>query len=668
MNFLSSAFRPFSLLATVFLLVLSGCQPEPDESQPEGVTEPIMETATSASSGQAVSSTTPPSSPTLPPPILQTATQPSEAAVLPTAVSTPEGANLPGALIAITMESQVGVLLDEIPAEMRDLFADQLLAQSAAEWESRALRQLRLTRNRLTFRDFVYIDKGQLPLPPPELWQIRLDPNGPTRQTIQGHDLVMIGYSFSSTLLTDAQSPGEAEPALAEVGGIWDEPFVFPADPDLLLQRTSNACVNEGGYPPDSFDSENIWHFYDYDCTADSGGAAGCHRSILPTLSCREALKARVGEVETTVRFERLAWDDGLANQVRLGDVTSWGTPDLTAVTEDLATNRIVYKYFAANNCALEEGSVGSSGWRRLLQFEATVWNKGTQPLHIGKANVEDTENNVFTYSPCHAHLHYTNYGTFFLQNQADLTSSKQAFCVQSTDRMSNNETSPLIHDYSCSFQGIQAGWADEYIAGLDTQWIDITDLDVPPDGITVQLGFTSNSDQFLCEGTLIMDEDGVQLWEPSGFTTENGESINRMQCDFIPDWDVSNQAVYDVFVPQSGSFVTTPCVNGEISPLRNCGFVEVEVESEEGEAICELGTAVNPTIPESFSYPLIIRVCERSASLGVGVACTFTNSLVNTTVASQSEPISFACPQMRDSEELSGGYALYVSLLNPED
>jgi hypothetical protein len=287
--------------------------------------------------------------------------------------------NKDGALIGISITSQVGVLLDEIPQDMRDQVVTDLLAQPEEAWIKRARRQVQLTRNRLNFRNFIYEEKGQLPLPPAELWDIRLDDAAPTRQLIQGHDLVMIGYTMTSTLLTDAQSPARAEPALAGVGGVWQEPFIFPIDPDLLLQRTGNACINEGGFPPNSFDSENIWHFYDFACTVDSGGAAGCHRVYLPTLSCREALTNRVGEVETSLRFERLAWDDGLAEQVRL-EAARGEFSDLTAITAHLATNRIVYRYFEEDDCALAEGAVGDSGWRRLLQFDATVWNIGEQP------------------------------------------------------------------------------------------------------------------------------------------------------------------------------------------------------------------------------------------------------------------------------------------------
>ena len=142
--------------------------------------------------------------------------------------------------------------------------------------------------------DFLTVELG---LPPEKLWSIRLDAAGPQRQEVDGHDLVTIGYAFSGTLLTGEPSPGAAEPALAEVGGRWEEPFVLPLDPDLLLQRTGNTCLNEAGFPPNSFDSENAYVFFDYTCQADSIGVRGCHRSRAPSQSCLEALDVEAGAI-----------------------------------------------------------------------------------------------------------------------------------------------------------------------------------------------------------------------------------------------------------------------------------------------------------------------------------------------------------------------------------
>ena len=236
---------------------------------------------------------------------------------------------------------------------------------------------------------------------------------------------------------------------------------------------------------------------------------------------------------------------------------------------------------------------------------------------------------------------------------------------MQSTSRFSNNEAAPLVHNYSCRVQGIEAGWVDEYVAGLDTQWVDITDMDIPPEGLVAELSFISNSDQFLCEGTPVMDENGELVWEPSGFTTADGEVINRPKCEFIPGWEANNRASRELFLPQRGSFVSEPCVNGAFSPLRNCGFTELVAD----DLSCVPGTTVERTFRlEDTAGVQALRICERSDALGSGLACTYEDSLANVIIGSEPAALSFVCPQIKDAQESVGGYALYTAPVWPGD
>ncbi|MDX1614362.1 MAG: lysyl oxidase family protein [Candidatus Promineifilaceae bacterium] len=609
----------------------------------------------------------------------------------PTITPLPEAAPS-GALIAVSMVGQVGVLLDELPADVRDAAATSLLDQPLDFWEALAQRQVRLTQRRLNFRNFVYEDKGQLPLPPSLLWSIDLGESGPSRQQVMqegvAHDLVLVDYRFESTLLTDTASAAEAEPELAEIGGVWREPYLLPLDPDLLLQRTGNACLNEAGFPPNSYDSENAWIFFDYTCQADSGGELGCHRIQLPSLSCAEALVTRIGTMETDVVFERLPWDEELAAAARVGDVTHVDGPDLKVVAEDLAINRVEYRYFPTDSCALVEQCVGGAGWRRILKFTATVHNVGAEAMHVGPVEAEDPEHNLFQYNACHNHFHFSDYGDFFFADAERNFTSKQAFCVESTSRFSNNEFSPLTHPYSCRFQGVQAGWVDEYHAGLDCQWIDITDAALSEEAEPVSLGFISNPDQFLCEGALVRDEAGDRLWEPSGLTTADGRPIERPQCDFVEDWDVNNEAVRDVVIGSTGSFVTEPCQDYHLGPLRNCDFSEQldgisglapesaadgapagasEAAGENTPFTCAAGQSVQLTCDLTASAPQVIRICEYSEQLETGVACTYSDALANVTVTGTTD-VSFQCPLVRDENEPGGAFSLYTAPLLPED
>lgn len=561
---------------------------------------------------------------------------------------------LPGALVRVTMPGEAGVLLDDFPAQMRERVAQALIEQPSEAWDARARRQIGLTRLRLNFRDSHAPGKGQLPLTHPSLWSMALDDAGPRRVTLQGHDLVMLRYTMTTTILSDPDSVAAAEPALAESGGVWEEYFLLPADPDFLLQRTGRACLNDDGFPPNSIDSENAGHFYDYDRT-----------------SCLDALVARVGAVETRLRFQRLPWDRSIADRVRLFPPQSDEGADLQVVGEDLEINRLTYRFFSERDCALQEGAVGAPGWRRLLQFEATVHNVGNGPMHIGWVNAGGEES-VFEFAPCHDHVHYRHYGIFTLDDgdglaEGELGSSKQAFCVQSTDRPANHEGSPLTHDYSCRFQGIQTGWADEYIAGLDTQWIDVTDVDVGPEGRTLTLGFISNPEGFLCEGQAAFDERGQLLWEPSGLTTDDGEPILRPQCDFAREWDANNVETRQVFIPPTGSLLTVPCANGELGPLRNCGFQELDLST--ADASCRVSQPYSLRLtPQGDSPLMVVRACEHSAVLGMGIACAYEDAVANVVVDGAATTMDLTCPPVRDGGAGEGNIALYAAPLWPED
>ncbi len=571
-----------------------------------------------------------------------------------------------GALLSLRMDSSVGVLLNEFPAEMRGRVAAGLLSQPDELWLTRAERQIELTYNRLHFRDFAYRKAGdpnpkkQLPWPPRDLWQIELT-SEPYEMEINGRELVMVDYRWTSTLLSDAASPARAEPALANEGGVWREPFTFPADPTQLLQRTGNACLNEGGFPPNSYDSENVFTFYDYTCQGDDGGPDGCHRTRLNSFACTEAIDLFVGRVDTAVTFTRLPWNPDLADQVRRAPISHADAPDLAVVPYRLGYNRITYQYFPPDSCALNEACIGGYGWRRILKFDAVVHNIGAKALHIGPVIGEDATN-LFQYDSCHDHYHYSNYGEFLFGLAPK--PNKRAFCVESTSRYSNNEASPLTHDYTCTIQGIQAGWVDEYGAGLDCQWIDITDI-LPATAVTqtLPLTFRSNTDQFLCEGQPILDENGEQQWAWSGLYTEEGLPIAYPLCDLIEDWDVNNEGTVQVVIPPTGSFVTDPCQSGEIGPRRNCGFTEQATD-----LTCAPGQQVRmrcEVTPEADAAPLAqaVRLCETSALLGTGTACTYEQALASLIVP-ENAPLefNFTCPFIRDDQEPGGLYSFYTA------
>jgi lysyl oxidase len=562
-----------------------------------------------------------------------------------------------GALIQVSTEARVAVLLEDLPAELRDRAASVAIAEPPSFWIERAKRQIDFSYLRLTFRRYYSLERGevrkaQLTLPPLEVW--RVTPSMPERTQIDGHDGVAARYTMSALILSDADSPSRSEPALATIGGTWDESFTLPSDPDLFFARTGYSCMRETDTPPHSVDGENASHFFDEGCQATAPGLVNCHLSVPSTPDdCLDALKNKIGRETVKLHFERLPWDQTLADKSRIAPITTGGAPDLTVVRPAMATNRLVYRYIPADSCAIQEGCVGGSGWRRLLQFSADVANVGTMPVDIGRIEGSIVaEHNVYYFSPCHQHYHFRFYGEFDVGSSGGNMGSKRAFCLLSTNRFSNSEDSPLDSTYdSCHVQGITQGWADEYIAGLDCQWVDVTGVTSPDQ----TLEFRVNPEMFMCEGTPVLDGNGTQAFESTSFTTESGQPIDRPACKFAKNWDANNDGKIGVTIPTKGSFVTEPCTKGQLGPLRDCGFTDMDdIRS------CTPGATVRLSC--TSASPQILRACEKSEVLGTGVACTYRDSLATAVVGSTSTEVRFACPARRDASEPGGAFSLYAS------
>jgi len=586
----------------------------------------------------------------------------------------------PGALIHVTATSKVGVLLDEVPTSIRARVAAALLAKPDSFYEARARQQLTLSTYRLNFRAAFYepdSGKNQLPLPPPEVQAIHFVKNkGKTayRATVEGHDYVLADYQLDTTLVTDLESPAISEPALSEIGGTWPEGFVFPVDPELLVQRTGFACMDEAEFPPNSVDSEDVEFFYDQECDVEPElSTEGCHLTKLADMSCVDALTANVGKVETQLLFERIPWDEARADAARVGEVETVGAADLAVVGDELKVNRLTYRYVSPDSCSLAEQCVGGTGWRRLLQFNASEKNVGSEALNIGDVNyfldytLNDNPNanhHVYEYSDCHHHYHFNHFATFTYGSDPNL-GSKRAFCLESVARYANHEASPSWSPYDCSFQGITQGWGDQYNAGIECQWVDVTSIDTSQGPVTKPLGLRSNPDHFLCEGTPVLDQDGDPVWEPTEFESEGGETVDRPKCEFAKNADRNNFEQLPVTLPLPGEgMITEPCMRGQLGPKRNCGYsYDAKLES------CTPGATVKLTCKTQAGVaPQALRLCEGSSVLGAALACAEADALAAALPTSAGVEVSFKCPEMRDEHEPGGKYGLYYGAIWPED
>lgn len=574
----------------------------------------------------------------------------------------------PGALVKMEMSSQVAVLLDEFPAgALRETAAREALTAPASAWTERAARQVKLMSYRLVFRGGFYGGtKGPLPLPSQTVWKITAI-GKPKRTTIEGHDVVALRYTFKTFLVSDADSPGVVEPALAEERGTWTEPMVLPADPELLLERTGFACLDEFEFPPNSVNEQNVSYYYDHTCGVETPDTSACHVTEFPALSCQAALSSRIGSIATDLKFTRLDYDSEIADKFRVGTITNHTGADLAVVTDYLVDERsIVYKYFDAASCDVAEGTVASSGWRRLLTFSATVQNNGVIPIHIGDPRDPSNpyaQSHVFEFSPCHQHYHFSHYGTF---QYGTVPGRKLAFCLEDTNRMHNDETTPLsaVHQ-SCEYQGIGAGWGDEYNFGLPGQWIDITGVDTSR---TKNLTFQTNPDQFMCEGIPLdarnrpiadpVADLARTAFDPTSFRGEFGDIVSRVRCRFPSPWSANNIGSVPV-APATGSFVTQPCAHGEVGPNRDCGF------SDHPQPLhaCTAGQTVTLTCAAN-GPAAVLRICEASDKLGA-LGCTNRESF-NALVSGRSTTVSFSCPAVRDSTGGAGGYSVLEAPVLP--
>jgi hypothetical protein len=130
-------------------------------------------------------------------------------------------------------------------------------------------------------------------------------------------------------------------------------------------------------------------------------------------------------------------------------------------------------RVFEADDCGVIEGCVGAPGLRRILRFTTSTPNLGTADLILGKPEDHPDQ---FGWSECHFHYHFNGYAAYTIADSTGatlLTGRKQAFCLMDSEPVSTSGTPR----YTCGDQGISAGWADNYDAFLDCQWMDVTDL-----------------------------------------------------------------------------------------------------------------------------------------------------------------------------------------------
>jgi hypothetical protein len=153
------------------------------------------------------------------------------------------------------------------------------------------------------------------------------------------------------------------------------------------------------------------------------------------------------------------------------------GKPDFTVDPQRFtAQMEIVDRLFEAGDCELDEGTVGSTGYRRLLRFDTVIINAGDGDLLVGDpADPNSPYHSNFFFAECHGHYHnegFSDYALLKLDGSVAAPGHKQAFCLEDNLRYTNDGKRQFV---SCSYQGVSSGFGDWYFKQLSGQWIDIT-------------------------------------------------------------------------------------------------------------------------------------------------------------------------------------------------
>jgi len=165
--------------------------------------------------------------------------------------------------------------------------------------------------------------------------------------------------------------------------------------------------------------------------------------------------------------------------------------PDLMVV-ESAITSSLYFdtENVTAGDCRVDEGCLNGYGLRDVLRFTTWIKNIGAQDYYIG---VPSLSNPQFSNTNCHGHWHYEGYAFYALYdnlgNEIPI-GYKNGFCV--LDLECSGGGTP---QYGCGNMGITSGCGDIYSAGLDCQFIDLTDVDTGFYQLVVRVNWDQDPD-----------------------------------------------------------------------------------------------------------------------------------------------------------------------------
>lgn len=276
--------------------------------------------------------------------------------------------------------------------------------------------------------------------------------------------------------------------------------------------------------------------------------------------------------------------------------------PDLTVSADTAeASLEITEESFEETSCAVAEACIDAPGFRRLLRFSTQTPNIGDADLILGSPTSD-----AFEWAQCHQHYHFNGYARYELLNaegETQATGRKQAFCLLDSAQQDPEGTeTPRFH---CGFQGIQSGWSDIYSAGLDCQWVDITD--VAPGNYTLRI--TINSEQALPESNYLNNVAEVPVVVPPPRVTDPTAA-----CSFT-EFGIFRDCGFDV-APQ---FQGATCTPGELVNVT-CGCADTPVCGGDpilracaGDEPCRSSATLNASDDACGACPAVSFTCPQS-------------------------------------------------------
>lgn len=146
--------------------------------------------------------------------------------------------------------------------------------------------------------------------------------------------------------------------------------------------------------------------------------------------------------------------------------------PDLKVLKTDVINSFYLTNLELVDECMVQEKCVNGFGTREIIRFDTHIDNIGDEDYFIGTPSTHPEQ---FSFDNCHGHTHYKGYAEYILYNDQGEpipVGFKSGFCVM--DLICDTGTAK----YGCGNMGITAGCGDIYHAGLDCQWIDVTDVE----------------------------------------------------------------------------------------------------------------------------------------------------------------------------------------------